>query len=409
MHCGEFTIGSPELSYEQQQIVRRTLRSILDSHLFSKSKRYPSLLEYIVLKTLEGKIDALREHAIGEEVFERPSGYDSTIDPIVRTIAGEVRRRLAAYYSDHPEAQVHIELPIGGYAATFHFRSHTLNEPPPEQKKAPIEGPGDHQGSRAKRTGWRARRTLWGVLLAVLLLAAAGIEIERHRFGRTSQDFWKPVLQNDVPVLIVVGKSPVITNGSGTASLDGPSAVPNTSLANAFAATQICKMLRDYRSYCNVVSAQSATLTELREKSVVMIGALDNPWILRLMAPLRYQFRFEDTTPAESRVRFIMDENRSEDSKGWRIGSSNLESESDYAIIARFHSDITDSAVVVTGGLGQQGTLGAEEFLSKSENLRDIFSRAPKDWKGFNFEAVLQVDVVQGESGPARVVAAQFW
>jgi hypothetical protein len=41
--------------------------------------------------------------------------------------------------------------------------------------------------------------------------------------------------------------------------------------------------------------------------------------------------------------------------------------------------------------------------------MSQLLSRAPRGWKGVNFEAVLKVDVVQGNPAPAKVVAAQFW
>jgi len=404
MHTREPKPRLPELSDQQQRIVREELRSILDSKLFSKSKRYPSLIEYIVLKTLECDTDALREQNIGQEVFEKPPGYDSSTDPIVRTIAGEVRRRLAAYYSEHPEAAVHIELPAGGYIAAFHFR-------PPAIPESHSEHPsGNTIPVEPAQKSWRqARAVRWGVLLVVVLLAAGSMAIWRYHHASAEQEFWRPVLKNTLPAIIVVGRSPGTANGASAAGSNGASTLVNTSMSNAIAAAQICKMIRDYTSDCNVLSAQSATLTDLRGKAAVLIGALDNPWTLQLLAPFRYQFRFEETTPPAPRVRFILDQNHSEDSKAWRIAPSGLTSGSDYAIVARFHSEITDSTAVVVGGLSQTGTTSASEFLSNSDDLRNLFSLAPKDWRGFNFEAVLQVDVIQGNPGHTRVIATQFW
>ena len=86
-----------------------------------------------------------------------------------------------------------------------------------------------------------------------------------------------------------------------------------------------------------------------------------------------------------------------------------LPRDSDYAIVARFHSDITESTAVVIAGLGSPGTGSAEQYISNQEKMKELISRAPKDWQGQNFEAVLKVDLIQGNAGHVDVVAARFW
>ena len=77
------------------------LHEVLASPHFSNSKRYPALLQYIVENTLAGKSELLKERTLGVEVFDRPPTYDTNADTVVRYTAGEVRKRLLLYYSEH--------------------------------------------------------------------------------------------------------------------------------------------------------------------------------------------------------------------------------------------------------------------------------------------------------------------
>ena len=101
-------------------LVREQLRRLVAHPLFTNSKRYPVLLTYTVEQTLLGNAGELKERTIGIEAFGREPVYDVNLDPVVRTAAAEVRRRLSQYYynPDHVGELV-IELPIGSYVPTF--------------------------------------------------------------------------------------------------------------------------------------------------------------------------------------------------------------------------------------------------------------------------------------------------
>src|SRR5271169_5666366 len=90
--------------------VREQLERILQSAPFRNSRRYPALLRYVVEHTLEGKTDVLKERTIAADVFGRPVTYDPSNDPVVRTSAAEVRKRLAQYYQEASHsAEIRIE------------------------------------------------------------------------------------------------------------------------------------------------------------------------------------------------------------------------------------------------------------------------------------------------------------
>src|SRR5580693_1293088 len=101
-------------------LVREQLRRLVAHPLFTNSKRYPVLLTYTVEQTLLGNASDLKERTIGIEAFGREPVYDVNLDPVVRTAAAEVRKRLSQYYYNPDHAgELVIELPIGSYVPTF--------------------------------------------------------------------------------------------------------------------------------------------------------------------------------------------------------------------------------------------------------------------------------------------------
>ena len=113
--------------------IQAQLERILANPLFKNSKRYPNLLRYVVEQTLDGHPGELKERTLGIEVFGRDPDYDTNLDPVVRTTAAEIRKRLAQYYQEpNHETELRIDLPLGSYAARFQA---------PLEKPAPIDCP----------------------------------------------------------------------------------------------------------------------------------------------------------------------------------------------------------------------------------------------------------------------------
>ena len=103
-----------------RESVLRELGRILASRFFKSAVRSKQFLEYVVRQKLDGNSEQLKERTIGIEVFQRPSGYATGDDPVVRVQAGEVRRRLEQYYQTAPhDAHMRIDLPVGSYSPTF--------------------------------------------------------------------------------------------------------------------------------------------------------------------------------------------------------------------------------------------------------------------------------------------------
>ncbi|MBS0313217.1 MAG: tetratricopeptide repeat protein [Proteobacteria bacterium] len=103
------------------KLVRSELERLLGSEFLRRSPSHLRLLRYLVERRLAGDTGALREMAIGIEVFQRnPATFDPKNDPIVRVNASRLRERLMRHYAmfDTPP-QLRIELPKGRYVPEF--------------------------------------------------------------------------------------------------------------------------------------------------------------------------------------------------------------------------------------------------------------------------------------------------
>src|SRR6202453_1227952 len=109
-------------------LVREQLKRLLAHPLFANSKRYPVFLAYTVEQTLLGNASELKERTIGVEAFGREPNYDVNLDPVVRTTAAEVRKRLIQYYynTDH-FGELIVELSVGSYVPSFREQTVSVN------------------------------------------------------------------------------------------------------------------------------------------------------------------------------------------------------------------------------------------------------------------------------------------
>ena len=132
------------LDQSRTEQVRDHLKEVLHSHEFVSSKRAQEFLNLLVERALAGEFDLLRERMIGAELFQRPVGYDTANDPVVRVKATEVRKKLALYYLERTsKSDVRIDLPSGTYVPQFLFE--------------PDKMPADHPLQAARMTSNRRR------------------------------------------------------------------------------------------------------------------------------------------------------------------------------------------------------------------------------------------------------------
>lgn len=392
-------------------MIRDELAELLKSPHFSNSKRYPALLSYVVEETLAGRSDELKERILGIEVFHRPADYDSNNDTVVRVAAGEVRRRLALiYHESEAEHTIEITLPVGSYVPEF-FRFASLEALVPATSTEPVLYQRIGQTRFEELTPAIASSPLpnvWrkpGIAIAIVLLAAAFIAFFVHsRTGarKTSLDlFWQPVQASSGPAILCPGalaRAPKTAYGLTMATRTDDYTF--TSMATTVALAELVNLFSLSHTAYIVQPTSVTTLTDMREHPVILIGAYNNEWTLRLQGDLRYRF-------ADDPARQIYD--GMNPSTTWtRPKSLPFLEEDDFAVVARFHSKLTDGMVVVIAGIAKNGTEAAAQFATTARYM-DLLNQQSKDWASKNVEVVLKTKVVGGKSGAPSIEAVYVW
>jgi hypothetical protein len=152
----------------------------------------------------------------------------------------------------------------------------------------------------------------------------------------------------------------------------------------------------------------SSSFSDLREGAVVLIGAFNNEWSLRLTRQLRYSLAMD---PGKHLV-YIRDA-RNPASRDWSwatdqpaqpVTGANSPKIHDFALISRIRDSETGHAVVVIGGLYTYGTEAAGELLTNPNIMRSIAGQM-RLGGGQNLQIVLGTTVTDGIPGPPKVLA----
>ncbi|SEG72149.1 hypothetical protein SAMN05421819_4539 [Bryocella elongata] len=399
-------------------LIRQQLENLVQDRIFRASKRSVQFLRYVVERTLEGEADQIKERTIGIEVFGRNPSYDTNVDHVVRTAAIEVRKRLAIYYGQ-PEHRQELVMSLvpGSYVPQFSIpeteeqaAGHSHSQPPavPREEAAPL--------AAASPRSWLSMALLLTAVAIVVLAATAAAWTRFH--PRTAQElFWKPVLDTPGTVLLAVGDAP---NGPPTLSAgssDQSSALPMVHSASSavvpFADTvtiaRVLGTLEVHGKQVVIREERKSSFSELRESPVVLIGAFNNEWSLRLTRRLRYSLALDP----DRHLAYIKDSQHPE-ARTWawgtnqptdRQGAAGTPPLQDYALISRIWNSDTGRVVVVVGGLYTYGTEAAGEFLTDPTLMQSVSKAANLGDPHRNVQIVLATTVTDGTPGPPRVLA----
>jgi hypothetical protein len=408
-------------------LVREQLNRLLAHSLFTNSKRYPVLLAYTVEQALLGNAGELKERTIGVEAFGREPNYDVNLDPVVRTTAAEVRKRLIQYYYSPDHAgELIIELPLGSYVPLFREPSpHTavqtdtqlVYESPeafPQGRVEPEARPVDSPKGSASRTVY-AR-----IAIALLVAGLLGFGIGRARFpgqaarpsaptnpgGLSNMDrFWEPITATSSRVTYCLGvPTDAVDLQSRTIPVFPAGERGSLNVYDVITLARSIAPLVPKNGEFRVLAGSETGFAQLREGPSVMIGAFDNPWTMRITQDLPIGFEYDN------HVRKVVD--RKSSPKGiwelqWQVPGKSLSR--DYAVVARIHDQVSGQPVIILAGILGEGTEAASEVVSNSAYLDAMLQKAPKNWDQLNLEAVIEANVIEGHPGPPTVVAVETW
>ena len=419
--------------------VRKTLSAILQSPPFRTSKQIQQLLQFLVLETLAGNGETLKERIIGASVFSRSPDYDTNADPIVRLRVAEVRKRLALYYQTTGEETILIGIPSGSFKAVFEWMNkaqlplqsgpvrRTEAIPPPADPMTPVMqheiATLDLKSSPAK---FRFRK-LWIAIAASLAIATlATLRYLPSPEERAFNKFWSPVIENSNTVLVGMGNNPLyeLSNAgedeyyknhpktrfqemglhpyiplTPEAPIDGKYINPATdiylTIGDAVALSNIEYVLAQRHDKLDVRFVNDVTYGDIRQSPTVLIGAHNNIWTLTMTENLRFGFHGHST---------IVD--RVDPRRQW---TANFDRSETYGIVARILNPWNGKVVMVVGGVGYSGTRAAGDFITNPESISKMVDSLPKDWEKKNIEVVLHTTVKNQIPSAPDVVATYSW
>jgi hypothetical protein len=422
---------------------------VLESKPFRTSKQCQNFLRYVVLNTLDGKDDALKERVIGAAVLERSPDYNTSDDPVVRIRAADVRKRLAMYYQDEGlDAAIRITIPSGSYRAFFHQA-----DPHPEAMIAhpvppgpghisddlglstsvietlvhfPAAAPGslpsedsitspatDSQKPASGHSQTRNRRTVLALLLAVFIASVAGpiVWYQKAQSQKQFTLFWAPTLDQPRPPIIYVGSNAVyrLSNNfldryqQAHPDYNGLESLPAIDPTATIRGGDLYEDDKDFVGLGDVAAAVSISTFfkgrdvhyDLRFGRDIVFGDFQTTPVI-LIGAFNNNWTLELNDKMPYRFIVINGIKRLEGPEHtWQTwyGPNDAPRE-DYALITREISPKSGEPVIAVAGLDQTGTRAAAEFVSTPALLDAALSKLPPGWQNKKVQIVLHTNIV---------------
>jgi hypothetical protein len=435
---------SDQASVSQKSLapqVEKALFDILKSAPFRGSKQSQHLLQYIVYKSLEEHPELLKERIIGAEVFGRAIDYDTNVDPIVRARASEVRKRLAQYYvGEGKQSSIRIGFSPGSYHATFSEISRSQLDEPISPEGAPqqienrtpeaIEPETAAVGPKAGHAVRFHPRALFPISIVALAVIAGGITQYRRQPADPVRNFWSPLLGDPKPAMIYTGANPVYMPSehlierfkashhlneletSGHEFLiplaENPKLEPGdllemkdqfVTLGDVSANVRVSSLLTHFDHPFDLRSGGDVAFGDLRDSPVILIGAFNNTWTLKMTGDLPFVFGSGLT------IREVSGTGRQ-----WSPAfDSEGKVKMDYALVVRLPHSKAGGSLITIAGITQSGTRAAAELITSTAGIKLLARSLPEGWNSKDLEFVLETKVVNDIPTDPRIIAYRSW
>jgi hypothetical protein len=226
------------------------------------------------------------------------------------------------------------------------------------------------------------------------------------------QDVWAPILKDPSPVSLVLpdlSKSNFLPQAQETEKTSVLTHIRNNRIVDfndSVALAELAGLLGKWNKPYNVLLSSDSTFEDLQGGPTILIGAVDNPWTMRVLEPLPYSV----ARKGDSMTFEIVGKHRSAQ-PGWSIDLTQAfeKVEQDYGIVARETDTMTGRPVLIIAGLGQNGTTAGIRLLTDPTLEREITAAAPKGWSGRNLEVVFRTQIIDDRFGPPIIVAREYW
>jgi len=424
---------------------RAELKRVLDSRTFSKSVRLRELLEYVGICSIENRFDDLSEQQIGMSVFQRPAGYNSTEDTIVRVTARHLRDRLDLYYREEGQNDpLRMFVPKGNYVATFTIApTLEFNSRPSPFSPAmdlPALSTGDKKNLRNRKmvswplTAWLAFASCAGLAIVLPLLVYLHFRPKPEPLVQSTgpEILWRALFTSGRKTLIVPGdagldsyiaweqKSVSLTDYTNQAyqsqvtvsrpptNKDVPLSVRSvTPMADLRLVSELVRVpdrmgQPQLNSWIEICYARDMVVANTQSNNLILIGPESfNPWVMLYQGALDFYVRWD----YKSDVGIVIDRAPKPGEPAELHYDRRLPNQKALTLVALTDNSQGNGRVLIIEGTSMGTTYGALNFLTNEELWRPVIHTAT-DNRGVlhNFEVLLSNDFVRGGASNTRVV-----
>lgn len=402
----------PEWALAQRIVVSPELKS---------SRKLCRFFLYVVDCYLRGVPEEATEQQIGIHVFDRPPGYNSSDDSIVRSQARLLRIKLAAYFARMgAQEDLVLDIPRGHYLPVFCSAAPKPETHPLEADRPPevpllsdlreIEGlptpiPPPRSRSRNRPLTWTA--IACACMALGILMGFAWARNPHLEQNASTNLFWKPFLQGAPP--LVIYSNPLFSGTPYTGMRLVTSGLPRslnnidddtyTGTGEASAIRDLTHVFDAHHKEFILKRSRLVTWDEAKSHNLIFIGASSQNSALQ---DLKTNFDFAIDIDSDHQG-FVTNRHPLQgEPASFKPSSANEE----YAIIASVPGLEPGTRIAIFTGLTTNGTQAAVEFVCNPGNAQQLAKviRRPGDAL-VPFEAVLHIKMSGGVPLQADVVA----
>ncbi len=392
--------------------IHEELERILETKWLRESQQLSSLLRYVVEEALEGRVEGLKEYALGLAVFHRPPDYDPRNDAIVRVQASLLRKRLASYYENEGRGStLRITLPRGGYVPRFEEATPAVVEitEPATPLAQPAGGPR------------RLRLYLYGLLSGLAVAAAIGAWFDSRPRVTASEcpALWSAFLNPGVSTVVSFGV-PLFFSGSGGLYVRDtqvnkladdsrrieqigeslhrsfqPQEDVYTGVGDAIGTHYVARWLEQRGVQAAVVNSNYIGPSDFAEKNLVVVSSARFQTLLQDMGlPDRIPFRAKGSGGG-----FMLSDPMPGELYEYRPHGTDTGVNLSYAVVSLWPGSSPAHRILYLSGVETWSTQGAAEFVVDPGRQRDLQKRldadppdGPRGRKSPYFQVLLQVE-----------------
>ena len=380
------------------------VQRIVESPYLIGSARLRDFLLHVTACAIREAPEEATEQQIGIQVFQRPPGFNSSEDSIVRSQARLLRRKLAAYFKAEGASEpLIIEIPKGHYLPVFlpsqrvGFDRESSDEDAEEINEAPVSGLAGGRKA-ASQLGWV---TLAGLGLAMMFCLCLSVALRWQKqvaIVKPVKQLWAPFLVGDPPLVIYsnalfVGDA---KNGMRYATNDGSDAHSAelvdsyTGVGELISVHELTRMFDRRGAEFVLKKSPLVTWDEARSRNLIFIGSVAENGSLKLL-PSTQDFTLTATADAAG---IINHHPRPGEPQVYLRPEHPLTK--DYAVIALLPGVQADHKTFVFSGLTTLGTQAAVEYALEPATAAELMRQVGFGNKVHNFEALLEVNIRGG-------------